>query len=91
MLISNNNALVQCMNTREAHARFNQIIRECLKDGSHYLISTDIGNVLLMTETEYKSLIETFCLLTIPTIQRDIKDSIETPTNAFYKTEPWNK
>ena len=52
-------------------------------------ISTKDGNVILLSEEDYNSLIESLYLAGIKGVYEDIEKAVKTPTSDFSKEPPW--
>jgi PHD/YefM family antitoxin component YafN of YafNO toxin-antitoxin module len=51
-------------------------------------ISTKEGNVVLLSEDDYRSLIESLHLAGVKGVFEDIEEAVKTPTSEFSKDAP---
>ena len=61
------------------------IIGSCIKDNEPIIITSKLGNVVLIREDTYRNIVESIFLLRIPNIKEDIENTIKTPTNKLKK------
>ena len=76
------------MNISKARSSFYKIASLCIKYNDVINISTKDGNVILLSEANYNSLIESLYLVGIKNVYEDIKEAIKTPTTEFIKGSP---
>lgn len=57
----------------------------CINNNDVYTINTEEGNVILLSEHHYKSLIESLYLAGIKGVYEDIGEVVKTPTSKFSK------
>lgn len=79
------------VNVNISNARDNlyKIASSCLKYNEQATISTKEGNVILISEDEYNSLLESLYLAGVKGVYEDIEQAVKTPTNEFIKDAPW--
>ena len=61
----------------------------CIKYNDVVNISTKEGNVIMMSEDDYNSLIESLYLAGIKGVYEDIEEVVKTPTSELSKEPPW--
>lgn len=73
---------MNALTIQKAKADFDKIIDCCIDFDEEFVITTNGGNVVLLSEEKYKRIIESLALL------NDIRDAIKTPTKEM-KEAPW--
>ena len=73
----------------DAKANFNKLASLCISNNDVFSISTKKGNVILMSEKHYTSLIETLYLMGSKEMLNDIEEAIKTPTSELIKKSPF--
>ena len=73
----------------KAKSNFYKLVSLCLNNNDIFNISTKEGNVVLMGERHYKSLIESIYLRSNKEVFSDIKETIKTPTSKLIKESPF--
>ena len=64
---------------------FDLIVSSCVEENEVFNVSTENGNVVLMSEKNYKNIIESINLYRIKGVHDDIEEAIKTPTTDFKK------
>ena len=77
------------LNISNARAELYKIASSCIKYNDVVSISTKEGNVIMLSEDEYNSLIESLYLAGIKGVYEDIEEAVNTPTSEFSKEPPW--
>ena len=79
------------INTNISNARSDlyNLANNCLEFNDIVTISTKNGNVVLMSEQEYRSLMETLYLASIPGVMEDIAEGVNEPLDEAIKDESW--
>ena len=70
-----------------AFENFSDIFDKCIKDDSIYRITTDKGNVIMLSEKRYKKMLKA---IEDAAILKSLKEINQTPTYEFKNTPPWN-
>ena len=78
------------LNIRSARSKLYNLAYSCIKNNDIVNISTKEGNVILLSEDDYNSLIESLYLAGIKGVNEDIDEAVKTPTSEFSKEPPWN-
>lgn len=73
----------------DAKRVLNEIASSCIKYNNVINISTKDGNVIMLSEDDYRSLIESLYLAGIPGVYEDVEKVVNTPINEFVKEVPW--
>lgn len=77
------------LNISNARDELYKLASSCIKYNDIVNISTKEGNVILLSEDDYKSLIESLYLAGIKGVYEDIEEAVKTPTSEFIKEPPW--
>ncbi len=77
------------VNISNARSDLYKIASSCIKYNDVVNISTRDGNVILLSEDDYNSLIESLYLAGIKNVYEDIEEAVKTPTSEFIKDPPW--
>lgn len=77
------------LNISNARDELYKLAASCIKYNDIVTISTKDGNVILLSEDDYKSLIESLYLAGIKGVYEDIEEAVKTPTSEFSKEPPW--
>lgn len=77
------------LNISNARTELYKLASSCIKYNDVISISTKEGNVILLSEDDYKSLIESLYLAGVKGVYEDIEEVVKTPTNELIKEPPW--
>ncbi len=77
------------LNISNARTDLYKLASSCIKYNDVINISTKDGNVIMLSEDDYISLIESLYLAGIKNVYEDIEEAIKTPTSEFIKDPPW--
>lgn len=77
------------LNISNARDELYKLASSCIKYNDIVNISTKEGNVILLSEDDYRSLIESLYLAGIKGVYEDIEEAVHTPTSEFSKNPPW--
>lgn len=77
------------LNISNARSELYKLASSCIRYNDIVNISTKDGNVILISEDDYNSLIESLYLLGIDGVYEDIEKAVKTPTSELIKTPPW--
>ena len=66
-----------------------KLASSCIKYNDIVNVSTKDGNVIIISEDDYNSLIESLYLAGIKGVYEDIEEAVNTPTSEFSRTPPW--
>ena len=77
------------LNISNARDELYKLASSCIKYNDVVTISTKEGNVILLSEDDYNSLIESLYLAGIKGVYEDIEEAVNTPTSEFSKEPPW--
>ena len=77
------------LNISNARDELYKLASSCIKYSDVVNISTKDGNVILLSEEDYNSLIESLYLAGIKGVYEDIEKAVKTPTSDFSKEPPW--
>lgn len=77
------------LNISNARAELYKLAASCIKYNDVININTKDGNVIMMSEEDYNSLIESLYLAGIKGVYEDIEEAVNTPTSEFIKEPPW--
>lgn len=88
---NNNERRVNMINLNISNARdkLYNLASSCIKYNDVVNISTKEGNVVLLSEDDYRSLIESLYLAGVKGVYEDIEEAVKTPTSEFSKDAPW--
>ena len=76
-------------NISNARDELFKLASSCIKYNDIVNISTKEGNVILLSEDDFNSLIESLYLAGVKGVYEDIEEAIKTPTSMFSKEPPW--
>ena len=76
-------------NITKAREELYKLANSCLKYNDVINITTKDGNVIMLSEDEYRSLLESLYLAGIKGVYEDIEEAVKTPTSEFSKDPPW--
>lgn len=79
------------INTNISNARdeLYKLASSCIRFSDIVNISTKEGNVILLSEEAYNSLIESLYLAGVKGVYEDIEEVVNTPSSEFSKEAPW--
>ena len=77
------------LNISNARDELYKLASSCIKYNDVVNISTKEGNVIMMSEDDYNSLIESLYLAGIKGVYEDIEEVVKTPTSELSKEPPW--
>lgn len=77
------------LNISNARDDLYKLAATCIKYNDVANISTKDGNVILLSEDDYNSLIESLYLAGIKGVYEDIDEAVKTKTSEFLKDPPW--
>ena len=77
------------LNISNARDELYKLASSCIRYNDIVNISTKEGNVILLSEDDYKSLIESLYLAGVKGVYEDIEEAVNTPTSEFSKEPPW--
>lgn len=77
------------LNISNARDELYKLASSCIKYNSVVTINTKEGNVILLSEDDYNSLIESLYLAGIKGVYEDIEEAVKTPTSELSKEPPW--
>ena len=76
-------------NITNARKELYKIASSCIKYNEVVNINTKEGNIIVMSEEEYHSLIESLFLAGIPGMYESLEEISKTPTSEMIKEAPW--
>ena len=77
------------LNISNARDELYKLASSCIKYNDVVNISTKEGNVIMMSEDDYNSLIESLYLAGIKGVYEDIEEVVKTPTSELSEEPPW--
>ena len=77
------------LNISNARDKLYNLASSCIRYNDVVNISTKEGNVILLSEDDYNSLIESLYLAGIKGVYEDIEEAVKTPTSELSKEPPW--
>lgn len=77
------------LNISNARDKLYNLASSCIKYNDVVNISTKEGNVVLLSEDDYRSLIDSLYLAGVKGVYEDIEEAVKTPTSEFSKDAPW--
>ena len=77
------------INISNARSELYKLASSCIKYNDVINISTKDGNVILISEDDYNSLIESLYLAGIKNVYEDIEEVVNTTTDELIKEPPW--
>lgn len=76
-------------NITKAREELYKLANSCLKYNDVINITTKDGNVIMLSEDEYRSLLESLYLAGIKGVYEDIEEAVNTPSEELIKDPPW--
>ena len=76
-------------NITKAREELYKLSNSCLKYNDVINITTKDGNVIMLSEDEYRSLLESLYLAGIKGVYEDIEEAVKTPSEELIKDPPW--
>ena len=76
-------------NITKAREELYKLANSCLKYNDVINITTKDGNVIMLSEDEYRNLLESLYLAGIKGVYEDIEEAVNTPTEELIKNPPW--
>lgn len=77
------------LNITSARDELYKLASSCIKYNSIVNINTKEGNVIMLSEEDYNSLIESLYLAGIKGVYEDIEEAVKAPLSSFSKEPPW--
>lgn len=77
------------LNISKARDELYKIASSCIRYNDVINISTKEGNVILISEDDYRSLLESLYLAGIKGVYEDIEEVVNTPTKELSDEPPW--
>ena len=77
------------LNISKAREELYKIAASCIKYNDIINISTKEGNVIMISEDDYNSLLESLYLAGVKGVYEDIEEVINTPSEQVEKKPPW--
>ena len=77
------------VNISNARKELYKIASTCIDYNDIVTINTKNGNVIMISEDDYRSLLESLYLAGVPGVYEDIEEVIKTPTEELSKDPPW--
>ena len=77
------------LNISRARDELYKLASSCIKYNDIVSINTKDGNVILISEDDYRSLIESLYLAGVKGVYEDIEEAVNAPTDEFLKNPPW--
>ena len=77
------------LNISKARDDLYKLASTCIKYNDVVNISTKDGNVIMISEEDYRSLLESLYLAGIKGVYEDIEEVVNTPTKDLIKEPPW--
>lgn len=77
------------LNISNARADLYNLANSCIKYNSVININTKEGNVIMLSEDDYNSLIESLYLAGIPGVYESIEKAVKTPSEELLDDPPW--
>lgn len=77
------------LNISNVRKELYKLAASCIKYNDIVSISTKDGNVIMLSEDDYNSLIESLYLAGIKGVYEDIEEVVKTPTSELSKEPPW--
>ena len=81
--------LMVSINISNARDDLYKLASSCIKYNDVINITTKEGNVILLSQDDYNSLIESLYLAGIKGVYEDIEEAVNTPTCELSKKSPW--
>ena len=76
-------------NITNARKELYKIASSCIKYNEVVNINTKEGNIIVMSEEEYRSLIESLFFFFFPGMYESLEEISKTPTSEMIKEAPW--
>lgn len=77
------------LNISNARNDLYKLAASCIKYNDVVSMTTKDGNVIMISEEDYRSLIESLYLAGIKGVYEDIEEVVNTPTDELIKSPPW--
>lgn len=77
------------LNISNARDELYKLAASCIKYNDVVNITTKDGNVIMISEDDYRSLIESLYLAGIKNVYESIEEATKTPSVEFFKEPPW--
>ena len=77
------------LNISKARDELYRLASSCIRYNDIVNINTKDGNVIMLSEDDYNSLIESLYLAGIKGVYEDIEEVVNTPTEELSKEPPW--
>lgn len=77
------------LNISNARDELYKLAASCIKYNDVVNITTKDGNVIMISEDDYRSLIESLYLAGIKNVYESIEEATKTPSDEFFKEPPW--
>lgn len=77
------------LNISNARDELYKLAASCIKYNDVVNITTKDGNVIMISEDDYRSLIESLYLAGIKNVYESIEEATKTPSGEFFKEPPW--
>ena len=77
------------LNISNARDELYKLAASCIKYSDIINITTKDGNVIMISEDDYRSLIESLYLAGIKNVYESIEEVTRTPSDEFFKEPPW--
>ena len=77
------------LNISKARDELYRIASSCINYNDVVNISTKEGNIVVLSEEDYRSLLESLYLAGIKGIYESIEEAVNTPSDEFIKDPPW--
>ena len=78
------------VNITNARQELFKLAQSCIKFNDIITVSTKDGNFIMLSEQEYRNLLESLYLASIPGMYESIKEGVETPSSELIDFE-WRK
>ena len=79
------------LNISKARDELYKLASSCIKYNDVVNINTKDGNVVMISQDDYNSLLESLYLAGIKGVYEDIEEAVKTPTSNFSKEAPWKQ
>ena len=76
-------------NITKARDELYNLASSCIKYNDVINITTKDGNVIMISEDDYKNLLESLYLAGIKGVYEDIEEVVNTPTEKLLDNPPW--
>ena len=78
------------VNITNARQELFKLAQSCIKFNDIITVSTKDGNIIMLSEQEYKNILESLYLASIPGMYESIKEGVETPLSECVEIQ-WKK